>query len=131
SLDLLACELDAQSRIDKLAAEYADRHADTAGTWALQVGVLAKQTGNFGDLAATLQVMIAESTVPGNWTAAYGLAQLENGDREGAAVTLDGCPVPPLDYLWMSTQVVIAELAAGLGRHDRCVRLMDELLPFR
>ncbi len=131
SFDLLACEPDVQAKIDKLAAEYADRHADTAGTWALQIGVLAKQSGRFGDLATTLQTMIAESNVPGNWTSAYGLAQLINGDREGAAATLDSCPSPPLDYLWLSTQMVIAELATGLGRHDRCARLLEELLPFR
>jgi class 3 adenylate cyclase len=131
SLNLLACRPGMQVEIDQLAADYTDRHADTSGTWALQTGVLAQQTGRLGDLVGSLRGMVAESTLPGNWSAAYGMALLSNGDREAATAVLDACSPPPLDYLWIATQQAIAELATGLGRADRCTVLLEELLPFR
>lgn len=53
------------------------------------------------------------------------------GEHEAAEAALDRCATPPLDYLWLSTQQAIAELAAGLGRVARCAQLFEELLPFR
>ena len=75
--------------------------------------------------------MITESTVASNWTAGYGLALLANGDRAGADAVLDSCPQPPMDYLWMTTSLSMAELAAGLGRVEACGRLLADLMPFR
>lgn len=131
TLNLLAGHPDMQEQIDQLAATYADSHADTSGTWALQTGVLAQQEGRLGTLASYLGEMASNSNLPANWRAAYGLALLSNGDIDAASKTLDECASPPLDYLWLSTQLAIADLAVGLGRTDRCRELFDELLPFR
>ena len=131
SLNLLAGQPDVQKQIDRLAATYADTHADTAGTWALQTGVLALQEGRLGDLADYLREMMSASKIPASWTAAYGLALLFNGDAEAAGKVLDTFPPQPLDYLWLSTQQAISDLAIGLGRADRCAQLFDGLLPFR
>ncbi|MEQ1872527.1 MAG: AAA family ATPase [Ilumatobacteraceae bacterium] len=131
SLNLLACKPDMQQQIDQLAAKYADRHADTAGTWALQTGILANQEGRLGELTEPLRAMVADSNLPASWNAAYGLALLANGEVEAAGAVLDSCSSPTLDYLWMSTQQATAELACGLGRSERCAQLFDELLPYR
>lgn len=131
SLNLLTGHPDMQAQIDALAAEYADSHADTTRTWAVQTGVLALQEGRLGDLSETLRVMLADSNLPASWQAAYGLALLFNGDNDAAGRALDGCPPPPLDYLWLCTQQATADLAIGLGRTERCAQLLEELLPFR
>jgi hypothetical protein len=131
SLDVLTGRPNVQTAIDDLAVRYANSHADTAGTWSVQTGTFALQAGRLGTLADTLQSMVAESTVPSNWVAAHGLALLANGDRAAAADVLESCPPPPMDYLWLSTQQATAELAVGLGRVERCERLLFELTPFR
>jgi hypothetical protein len=131
SLDVLTGSPDMQLAIDALANRYADRHADTAGTWSVQTGALALQAGRLGSLTDAIRTMIGESAVPSNWTAAYGLALLASDDRDAAADVLDTCPRPAMDYLWLTTQQSLADLAAGLQRTDVCERLLDELMPFR
>ena len=120
-----------QAQIDALAAKYADRHADTDGTWALQSGVLALQEGRLGGLLEPLRSTMQSSTVPSAWTAAFGLALLGNGEIGAANDVLDSCAAPSLDYLWLSAKLSTAELAVGLGRTDHCARLLHELMPFR
>lgn len=131
SLDVLTGRPDMQSAFDALAGRYADRHADTDGTWSVQIGILALQQGRLGTLAGALRTMVESSTVPSNWTAAYGLALLANGDRAGATTVLETFSQPPMDYLWLSTMQSLAELAAGLGRADACEQIVSLLSPFR
>jgi class 3 adenylate cyclase len=131
SFDLLTGAPEMQRAIDDLATRYADRHADTVGTWSVQTGMLANQHGRLGSLADAIRRMVADSPVASNWTPAYGLALLANGDRTGAAVVLDAFTPPPMDYLWLSTMQSVADLAAGLGRADVCADLLGELAPFR
>jgi hypothetical protein len=131
TLDILSDKPGMQVEIDALAARYADTHADTAGTWAVQTGTLAFQSGRLGTMVDPIREMVSGSTLSANWTAAYGLALLANGDLDAAAAVLDGCPPAPLDYVWITTKQVLAELAAGLGRVEMCDRLLSELMPFR
>ncbi|MGD9704848.1 MAG: AAA family ATPase [Acidimicrobiia bacterium] len=131
SLDILTGAPDLQPAIDDLAARYTQRHADTAGTWAVQTGVVALQTGRLGTLAETIRTLIDESELAPNWTAAYGLALLVNGDRAAATAVLDSFSQPPMDYLWLTTMQSLADLAAGVDRADVCERLLAELSPFR
>jgi hypothetical protein len=92
---------------------------------------LALQQGRLGELAEAVRAMIEQSAVSSNWTAAYGLALLDNGERDQAAAALDSITTPPLDYLWLTTMQSVADLAAGLDRRDECERLVTALLPFR
>lgn len=131
SLDQLTGAPEMQQRIDDLAARYEGSHADTQGTWSIQTGKLAFDAGQLGALADTIRSMIDASTVSSNWTAAYGLALLDNGDREAATAVLESFARPTLDYLWLSTMQGRADLAVALGRTDACERILSELEPFR
>jgi tetratricopeptide (TPR) repeat protein len=131
SLDLLTCAPGVQQAIDDLASRYSDTHADTSGTWALQTGVLAIQAGRLGSLADAIGTMISESALSTNWSAAWGLALLDRGDRDGAMAALDAFAEPAMDYLWLTTMQSLADLAIGLQRIDVCERVLDELMPFR
>lgn len=131
SLDMLTGGPGMQERIDDLAARYEGSHADTQGTWSIQTGKLAFEAGRLGALADTIRSMIDGSTVSSNWTAAYGLALLDNGDRDAATAVLDSFTRPTLDYLWLSTMQGRADLAVALGRADWCTSILEELEPFR
>jgi hypothetical protein len=131
SIAILCDEEDAQARIDAVAQRYAGTHADTTGTWALQVGGLALQRGTLGDLAPALRSMVEESEVGSNWSAAYGLALLAAGDAAAAGDVLDRFVEPPFDYFWLTTMQVVAQLAVGLDRRDEAGRCYGRLLPYR
>ncbi len=131
SLDALTGAPGIQERIDDLAARYEASHADTEGTWSLQTGKLAFEAGQLGALADTIRSMIDASSISSSWTAAYGLALLNNGDRDGATAVLDSFTRPTLDYLWLSTMQGRADLAVALVRTDTCESIFRELEPFR
>lgn len=114
-----------------LAARYEGTYADTAGTWAVQTGLLALQQGRMGSLAPAMETMIETSHIDGNWAAPYGLALLDLGDREGAAAVLADFDEPPLDYFWLTTMQIAAELAIGLGDEVWIDRFTEALLPHR
>lgn len=130
SLDIFTGEPELQPRVDALAARYDDTHADTAGTWSLQTGFLAVQAGTFGSLVPTLRTMVEESDIT-TWLAAYGLSLLAAGDTAAAGEVLDQLEDPPLDYLWIASRQVTAELAVGLGRQATAAHIYEQLLPFR
>ncbi len=44
---------------------------------------------------------------------------------------LDAFEEPPLDFFWLTTMQVIAELAVGLDRTDVVARFFENLLPYR
>jgi hypothetical protein len=120
-----------QAQIDALATRYEGTHADTSGTWSLQTGGVALQAGALDDLAPALGAMMTSSHIGANWKAAYALALLSSGDRDGAAGILDDFREPTLDYLWLTTMQTIAEVAVGLGRADRAEPLFAALAPYR
>jgi hypothetical protein len=78
-----------------------------------------------------LAPLVEGTTIGANWVAPYGLALLRSGDEAGAAAVLDGFDEPPPDYFWLTTLQAASELAAGLGRVDRCKAFFDDLLPHR
>jgi hypothetical protein len=88
--------------------------------------------GTFDHIASTILAPMIENTAIGtNWIAPYGLALLRSGDEAGATAVLDGFPDLAPDYFWISTMQLASELAAGLGRVDRCKAYFDDLLPHR
>jgi class 3 adenylate cyclase/tetratricopeptide (TPR) repeat protein len=131
SLDILTGRPGVQADIDALATRYAGTHADTSGTWALQTGGLALQSGRFGDFVPALRSMLEDSEIAENWRPPFGLALLANGDREEAMAVLDAVEEPPLDFFWLTTTQVIAELAVGLERTDVVARAFETLMPCR
>jgi hypothetical protein len=130
SIDLYTAKADVQRDIDALLERYADNHADTEGTWALQTAGLALQHGTMAAMADGMKAVIDASPIAPNWMPAYGLALLGRGDRAGATEVLDGFEVPPLDHLWLTTLQATAELAVGLERTDWCERIASLLEPY-
>ncbi|MBL8777384.1 MAG: AAA family ATPase [Acidimicrobiales bacterium] len=132
SLEITACGAEVQGKVDDLVSRYEATHADTAGTWAIQTGMLALQQGTFGALVPTLRTMIeTRSRVGTNWAAPLGLALVATGDIEEAAGVLEALDSPPLDYFWLTTVQIVAELAVGVGDEVWQQRCIDELSPFR
>jgi hypothetical protein len=131
SIDILTGRPEVQELIDALAERYAGTYADTTGTWSLQTGALALQRGEFGGLAPVVQTMVDESETGANWKPPLGLALLEAGDRDAAMAVLDDLGDYPLDYFWLTTMQVVADLAVSLGRRDVAARVYEALLPFR
>jgi tetratricopeptide (TPR) repeat protein len=130
SLDILTGQPGVQVRVDELAARYADTHADTDGTWALQTGGLAFQAGTLGTLVPAIRTVVATSVLGPIWRGPLGVALLQAGDRDGANEVLDSLAVPPLDYFWTTAMQSQAELALGLGRTDHYEALFDALAPY-
>lgn len=130
SIDIARAEPGVTERIDALARQHEDTHADTDGTWALQVGGLAYQAGTLGSMVGTIEAMKA-SPLSRTWHAAVALAQLMDGDRDAAAGTLAQLGEVPRNYFWLTVVQAQAEVAAGLGLLDQCERLFAELIPFR
>ena len=130
ALDVLSGRPGVQAQIDAVAERYAATHADTSGTWSLQTGGVAWQSGSLGDLVSMLQATIEQSDLA-SWKPAYGLALLATGDSVGAMAALDDFEEPSLDYFWLTTMQARAELAVGLQRHDVVARVFDLLLPYR
>ena len=130
SIDIARGEPDVRDRIDELARRHAQTHADTAGTWALQVGALAHRDGTLGAMRSTIAAM-TDGPLARTWQAALALAELLDDDREAAARTLAAQGDVPRNYFWMTVTQVHAEVAAALGQTDRCRRLFDELAPYR
>jgi class 3 adenylate cyclase/tetratricopeptide (TPR) repeat protein len=120
---------DVQEQVNDLFARYDGTHADTAGTWAIQTGGLLFQQGVLGTLTDQLRAEVGRRPAP-NMRAAYGLALLENGEPDAAAEVLDAFVDPPLNYFWLTTMQVLAELAAGLGRTERARAIADRLEPY-
>lgn len=130
SLDLYRNRPDGQARIDALAEAYAGPYADTIGTWAVQSGWMAITNGTLGNLVTSIEAIRGDTAVQ-NWTVPYGLALLAAGDVGRAEAILDEAREPTLDYFWLSTMQLTAELAVGLDRQDVARRLFDALTPHR
>lgn len=130
SIDIARGESGTQDRIDALAARHATTHADTDGTWALQVGGLAYQAGTLGSMVPVISSML-DGPLARTWRAALALAHLMAGDAATAAATLDEQGDVPRSYFWLTVTQVRAEVAAHLGQTDRCAELFDQLHPFR
>jgi class 3 adenylate cyclase len=130
TIDLARCVPEAQLRVDSFLAKFGATQADTEGTWMLHTGILAYQAGNFGQMVSSAQAMTsgAQSKM---WTSAHALALLWAGDHDGAQEILDQSSDHPRNYFWLVVKQAMADVAAGLGRRDRCQQLFDELLPFR
>jgi CRP-like cAMP-binding protein len=130
SIDIALGEPDAQARIDALAARHAATHADTDGTWALQVGGLAYQTGTLHTMVPAISTMLGGPHAR-TWRAALALAHLMAGDTTAAATAIDEQGDVPRSYFWITVAQVQAEVAAALGLTERCATLFDDLYPFR
>lgn len=119
---------DLQAGVDELAGRYEATHADTAGTWAIQTGMLARQRGAFAALVPTLRAMVEDRPgIGAKWVAPFGLALVAAGEEVEAAAVLGRLDLPPLDYFWLTTMQTVAELAVALGDRawqERCVELL-------
>jgi hypothetical protein len=131
SLDAYQCRPDVQTSIDDLAQRYADTHADTVGTWAVQSVGVARQQGRLGTMAEAMRGALEQSAVRPNWFGVYGSALAASGDMEGAHAVLDEFEMPPMNYFWLSTMQTAAELAIRLEREVECRRFYDLLAPYR
>lgn len=129
SIDIARGEPDVKDRIDALAQRHAHTHADTDGTWALQIGALAYQDGTLGSMRWTIAAM-TDGPHARTWHAALALAELMDGDPEAAARTLDAQGDVPRNYFWLTVVQAQAEVAAALGLTDRCRALFDQLAPY-
>lgn len=130
SIDIARCEPTAKERVDALLQRFADTHADTDGTWALQTGGLALHAGTLDQMLNAIESMTASNQAR-TWTAAHALALMLAGRRDEADEILDRYADTPRNYFWVTVSQVRAEVAAGLGRRDHCAQLYRDLLPYR
>lgn len=130
SIDIALGEPDTQARIDALAARHAATHADTDGTWALQVGGLAHQSGTLGTMVPTIATML-DGPHARTWRSALALAHLMAGDTEAARTAIGEHDQMARNYFWVTVAQAHAEVVAGLGLTERCAGLFDELYPYR
>ncbi|HWM22673.1 MAG TPA: MFS transporter [Ilumatobacteraceae bacterium] len=130
SIDIARCEPGVQERIDALAERHRQTHADTDGTWAVQVGSLAYQAGTLGSMVTVISTML-DGPHARTWRAALALAHLMAGDVEDAAATLAEQGDVPKSYFWLTVAQAQAEVAATLRLTDRCRELFNQLSPFR
>ena len=130
SIDIARGEPGTQDRIDALAARHAMTHADTDGTWALQVGGLAYQAGTLGAMVPAIATML-DGPHARTWRAALALAHVMAGDDDAGAATLGEQGEIGRSYFWLTVKQVQAEVAVHLGLTGRCAELFDELRPFR
>lgn len=129
SIDIARGVSGVRERIDALARRHAHSHADTAGTWALQLGALAYQEETVGALGPMIDSMI-EGPHARTWRAARALAELRAGDAEAATATLDEQGDVPRNYFWVTVLQTQAEVAAALGLTERCAELYAALEPY-
>ncbi len=92
---------------------------------------MARQSGTLSTLVPTLRTMVAESAISENWLAPFGVALVEAGAVDEAMVVFDSLPEPQLDFFWLATTQVVAELAVGLDRQDAIPVLFERLAPHR
>lgn len=130
SIDVARCEPGVRERIDALAERHVQTHADTDGTWAVQVGGLAYQAGTLGTMVPVISTML-DGPHARTWRAGLALAQVMAGDVDDAAATLAEQGDVPKNYFWITVVQAQAEVAATLRLTDRCQKLFDELSPFR
>ena len=128
SIDLARGEPGVAARIDALAERHGPTHADTEGTWALQVGFLTYQAGTLGTMIATVETLVGGSHT---WRAALALAHFMNDDPHAARRTLIELGEAPRNYFWLTVAECQAEVAVALDMGDRCQALFDELSPYR
>lgn len=129
SIDVACGVPDVKDRIDALAERHGSTYADTDGTWALQVGVLAFQAGDLAPMMPMIEAM-TEGPHARTWRAALALAQLDD-DPDAARRTLADQGDVPKNYFWITVVQVQAEVVASLGMLDRCETLYAELAPYR
>lgn len=130
SIDIALGESGVSERIDALASRHGDTHADTDGTWALQIGGLAYQSGTLPSMLPAISAMLGGPHAR-TWRAALGLAQLMAGEIDAAQDTMNEQGDAPRNYFWITVTQVQAEVAAGLGLTRRCAELFDQLHPYR
>ena len=120
----------AKELVDKLFEQSFETQADAAGTWGAQLGGLAIQTGTFGSMVDQLAAASERSRGQGVWSCGLAIARLDQGDPDGARVTLAELDHAPLDFMWLVSQQMIAEAAYRLGDRERCVATLERLRPF-
>lgn len=130
SIDIACGASDTMARVDALKERHDLTHADTMGTWSLQVGALAYQAGTLGSMVDIIEAM-TDGPLARTWRAALALARLEAGDAAGAAAALAEQRSVPRNYFWITVMQVQSEVAASLGVVDRCEELFESLGPFR
>lgn len=129
AIDIALGHLDVQERIDGLAARHEHTYADTAGTWALQTGGLAYQSGRLGEMVPTLITML-DGPHARTWRAALALAHVQAGDDEAARAVFTEMEPIPQSYFWLTATQTRAESAAELGLVDECRSYLEEMAPF-
>jgi len=130
TIAILRSEGGVQARVDALFQRFGQSLTDAEGTWMIQTAVLAYQAGVLGDLVGSLQSMTTGPQAR-MWAAGLAVALWWSGDEQGAAEVLDRPDDLPRNYFWLAVQQALAEVAVGLGRHDHCRTIFDDLLPFR
>ena len=117
--------------VDELFEASAATQADAGGTWAAQHGGLAIHEGRFGDMADSLKNAAAGRQGQGIWPYALAIALIERGQLDEATEVADGFKRPSLDFMWLVSMQMLAEVGRGLDRKDLCIEALDALLPFR
>lgn len=130
ALDLASCHPEAKMRVDKLFEQSFETQADAAGTWGAQLGGLAIQAGTFGSMVGQLAEASERSRGQGVWSCGLAIAQLDQGDTDGAAATLAGLKDAPFDFMWLVSQQMIAEAAYRSGDRELCAVTLERLRPF-
>ncbi|MEP6298842.1 MAG: cyclic nucleotide-binding domain-containing protein, partial [Ilumatobacter sp.] len=130
AIDIARGASELAQRVDALAARHADSHADTDGTWALQVGGIAIQSGRLDTMIPVISTML-DGPHSNTWRAGLAIAHLMAGDDDAAGRVLDEQGPIRRSYFWMSVMQCRAEVAAHLGRTELCARLFAELAPYR
>ncbi len=130
TIDILRSEPGAQQRVDELFQRFGALLVDAEGTWMIQTALLAYQAGVLGDLVGSLQSMTTGPQAR-MWAAGLAVALWWSGDHAGAEEVLDRPDDLPRNYFWLAVQQALAEVAVGLGRHDHCRSLFDQLWEFR
>ena len=120
----------AQQLVDGLQQRYTTTLADAEGTWLVQTGHLAYQSGTLGQMIHAVQAMTTAAQ-PRMWAGALAVALMWAGEPDRAAEVLGDDTDLPRNYFWLPVTQARAETAAGLGLGDHCRRIYAELLPFR
>lgn len=130
-LDIAQDVPDSHAAVDALFEESAVSQADAGGTWAAQHGGLAIHAGRMGDMADSLRSAAEGRRGQGIWSNALVIALTERGEREQAQELAQGLKKPNLDFMWLVSMQMRAEVGYGLGDKELCLDAIEELLPFR
>jgi len=130
-LDIAQSVPDSRTAVDALFEESAASQADAGGTWAAQHGGIAIHEGRFGEMADSLRSASAGRQGQGIWSNALVIALIERGEHAKAEELAAQLKKPNVDFMWLVSMQMRAEVGYGLRDRQLCLDAIEELLPFR